>query len=91
MVEDHRPEVEKIMLKFYANLHQRHGNSFLIWVKGKVIEVTPSLTNKIMGAPHVRDPVYPWLVDHLPSHDVLVECFVEGRPHQIEIVGEGSF
>jgi hypothetical protein len=59
MVEDHCPAVEEIVREFYANLHQRHGDSFLTWVREKVIEVTPTLISHIMGAPHVRDPVYP--------------------------------
>jgi hypothetical protein len=28
MVEDHCPAIEEIVWEFYANLHQRHGNSF---------------------------------------------------------------
>ena len=59
MVKDHRPPVEEIVRKFYANLHQRHGDSFLTWVRGKVIKVIPTLISRIMGVPRVCDPVYP--------------------------------
>jgi hypothetical protein len=44
--------------------------------------VTPDLISAITGAPHVRDPDYPWLVDHLPTRAKMVTCFAEG---------EGSF
>ena len=77
MVEDHRLAVEEIVWEFYANLHQRPGDSFWTWVRGKVIEVTPILISHIMGAPRVRDPAYPWPVDHLPSCAILVKCFTE--------------
>jgi hypothetical protein len=33
---------------------------------GEGIEVTPTLISNIIGAPSVRDLVYPWPVDHLP-------------------------
>jgi hypothetical protein len=75
MVKDHRPEVEEIMREFYANLHHRCGDFFLI------VEVTPTLINNITGAPPVCDPVYPWPVDCLPYRVVIVECFVEGHLH----------
>ena len=91
MVEDHRGVVEEVVREFYANLHQRRGDSFLTWVRGKVIEVTPTLIGCITGAPCVRDLVYPWPRDCLPSRAILVECFAEGCPHQMETEGEGSF
>jgi hypothetical protein len=53
--------------------------------------VTPTLINEITRAPRVRDPAYPYLVDHLPAHTDLVACFAEGRPHQMELEGKGSF
>jgi hypothetical protein len=37
MVKDHRPAVEEIVREFYANLHQRCDDSFLTWVKGKIL------------------------------------------------------
>jgi hypothetical protein len=91
MVEDHRPTVETIVWEFYANLHQRRGDSFCTWLRGIVIEVTPMFISEIIGAPRVRDPIYPYSVDHLPAHANLEACFVEGRPHQMELEGEGSF
>jgi hypothetical protein len=39
----------------------------------------------------VCDPAYPYLVDHLLAGADLVACFAEGRPHQMELEGEGSF
>jgi hypothetical protein len=39
----------------------------------------------------VRNPEYPWPVDHLPIRAEMVECFAEGHPHQIETKGESSF
>jgi hypothetical protein len=59
MVGDHRPTMEEIVQEIYANLYRRCGNSFLTWVRGKVIKVTPSLINNIKGAPRECDPVYP--------------------------------
>jgi hypothetical protein len=91
MAKDHHPTVETIVWEFYANLHQRCGDSFRTWLRGRAIKVTPTLISKITGAPHVRDPAYPYLVDHLPAHADLVACFVEGCPHQMELEGEGSF
>jgi hypothetical protein len=65
MVEDHRPVVEDIVWEFYTNIHQRRSNSFHTWLRGMVKEVTPTLINTITGVPLVRDPTYPWPVDHL--------------------------
>jgi hypothetical protein len=81
MVEDHRPAVETIMLEFYANLHQRRGNSFRTWLRGTTIEVTPTHISEITGAPHVRDPASPYPVDHLPARTDLVACFTKGHPY----------
>jgi hypothetical protein len=81
MAEDHRPAVEAIVWEFYANLHQRRYDSFRTWLKGKAIDVTPTLISEITGAPRVRDPVYPYPIDHLLARANLVAYFVEGRPH----------
>jgi hypothetical protein len=67
MVEDHRPAVEVIVWEFYVNLHQGRGDSFRTWFRGRAIEVTLTLISKITGTPHVRDPVYPYPIDHLPA------------------------
>jgi hypothetical protein len=39
----------------------------------------------------VRDPAYPYPVDHLPTRANLEACFAEGRPQQMELEGKGSF
>jgi hypothetical protein len=91
MVEDHRPAVEAIVWEFYVNLHQRRGDSFCTWFRERAMEVTPTLISEITGAPLVCDSVYPYPVDHLPARADLVACFTEGRPHQMELEGEGSF
>jgi hypothetical protein len=91
MVEDHRPAMEAIMWEFYVNLHQRHDNSFRTWLRGTVIEVTPTLISDITGAPRVPDLSYPYSIDHLLARADLVACFAEGHPHQMELEGEGSF
>jgi hypothetical protein len=39
----------------------------------------------------VCDPAYPYPVDHLLARADLVACFAEGRPHHMELEGEGSF
>jgi hypothetical protein len=54
-------------------------------------EVTPTLISTINGAPLVRNPVYPWPVDYFPARVDIVECFIEGRPHQMELEKDGSF
>ena len=91
MAEDHRPTPEEIVWEFYANLHQRCGNSFCTWIRRRRIEVTPSLINSMSGVPSVRDPPYPYPADHLPTRAEMVACFAEGRPHQMELDGKGSF
>jgi hypothetical protein len=91
MVGHHCPTVVEIVREFYANLHQRRGNSFLTWIRGKEIKVSPTLISNITRAPCVCDPVYPWLVDHLPTSAEMVECFAKGSPHQMETEGEVSF
>ena len=91
MVEDHHPAIEEIVWEFYANLLQRCGNSFCTWIRGKRIEVTPSLINAIAGVTCVYHPTYPYPVDHLPTRAEMVACFAEGRSHQMELDGEGSF
>jgi hypothetical protein len=91
MAEDHHLAIEAVLWEFYANLHQTRGNSFRTWLRWREIEVTPTLISKIAGAPRVRDPVYPYLVDHLPTRVDLVACFTKGHPHQMELEGEGSF
>jgi hypothetical protein len=91
MVKDHRPTVEAIVWEFYVNLHQRLGDSFHTWLRETTIEVTFTLISTITRAPHVRDPDYPYPIDHPPTDADLVECFVEGRPHQMELDGESSF
>ena len=53
--------------------------------------MTPSLINVIARIPCVRNPTYPYPVDHFPTHAKIVACFAEGRPHQIELDGGGSF
>jgi hypothetical protein len=53
--------------------------------------VTPTLISKITGAPYVRDPAYPYPVDHFPARANLVACFTKKRPHQMELEGEDSF
>jgi hypothetical protein len=90
-MKDHRPTLEAIVWEFYVNLHQRCGDSFRTWLKGTTIEVTPTLIIAITKASRVCDPTYPYLVDHLPALSDLVMCFFEGRTHQMELDGEGSF
>ena len=90
-VEDHRPAVEAIMWEFYANLHQRRSDSFRTWLRGIMIEVTSTFISAITEAPRVCDLAYPYPVDHLPARADLMACFAEGRPHQMELEGEGSF
>jgi hypothetical protein len=51
MVGDHCPTVEEIVREFYANLLQRRGDSFLTWIRGKEIEVSPTLISNITRAP----------------------------------------
>jgi hypothetical protein len=75
MVEDHYLAVETIVWEFYANLHQRRGDSFCTWLRGTAIKVTLTLINKITETPHVRDPGYPYPVDHLLAREDLVACF----------------
>jgi hypothetical protein len=53
--------------------------------------VTPDLISTITGAPWVCNLDYPWPVDHLLTRAEMVVCFVEGRPHQMDTEGEGSF
>jgi hypothetical protein len=90
MVEDHCPTVEEIVWELYVNLYQRHGNSFHTWLTGTTIEVTLTLISTIIRAPLVCDPTYPWPINHLPACADMVACFAKGRPHQIELDGEGS-
>jgi hypothetical protein len=75
MAEDHCPAVEAVVWEFYANLHQRRGDSFRTWLRGRAIEVTPTLISEITRAPCVRDLIYPYSVDHLPARADLVACF----------------
>ena len=56
-----------------------------------MIEVTPTFITAITGAPCVHDPTYPYPVDHLLARANLAACFAEGRPHLMELDGEGSF
>jgi hypothetical protein len=91
MVEDHCPTVEKIVFEFYANLHRRCCDSFWTWVRSKKIEVTSTLISNVTGASWVCNPEYTWPVDHLPTRAEIVECFIEGHPHQMETKGESSF
>ena len=91
MVRDHCPAVKKIVREFYVNLHQRHDNSFLTWIRRTMIVVTLTLISIITGTALVRNLVYPWPVDHILAYAGIVECFAKGRPHQIELDGEGSF
>jgi hypothetical protein len=91
MVEDHRLAVEAIVWEFYENIHQRRGNLFRTGLRGIAIEVIPMLISEIIGAPRVHDPAYPYPVDHLAARIDLMACFAEGRPHQMELEGEGSF
>jgi hypothetical protein len=67
MVEDHHPIVVELVHEFYANLHMRCGNSFHIWLKGKLIIVTPTPVRNITGEPRVCDPGYPWPVNGFPT------------------------
>jgi hypothetical protein len=67
MVEDHYPTVEVIVWEFYANIHQRCGDSFHTWRRGTTIDVTLTLISKITGVPRVHGPAYPYPVDHLPT------------------------
>jgi hypothetical protein len=53
--------------------------------------VTPTLISVITRAPCVRDPAYPYPIDHLPTCADLVACFAEVHPLQVELKGEGSF
>jgi hypothetical protein len=78
MVEDHRPAIVELVWEFFAKLHRRAGDSFLIWVKGTEIHVTPNLISAITRAPEVSDPKYPWPVDHFPTCAKMVACFAEG-------------
>ena len=41
VADDHCLAIEKIVWEFYVNLHQRCGDSFRTWFRGKTIEVTP--------------------------------------------------
>jgi hypothetical protein len=77
--------------EFYANIHRRVGDSFLTWVRGTEIHVTPDLINAITRVPRMRNLEYPWPVDHLRTRVEMVACFTEGRPHQMKTEDEGSF
>jgi hypothetical protein len=55
MVEDHRPTIAELVWEFYANLHRRAGDSFLTWVRGTEIHVTPDLISAIIRVPRGRD------------------------------------
>jgi hypothetical protein len=57
------------MREFYANLYRKAGDSFLTWVRGTEIHVTLDLISAIIRASRVRNPKYPWPVDHFPSRD----------------------
>jgi hypothetical protein len=59
MVEDHCPAVEVIVWEFYANIHQRYGDSFCTWLRGITIDVTPTLINEITRVPRLSDLAYP--------------------------------
>ena len=91
MVEDHCSTIEEIVWEFYANLHQRCGDSFYTWIRGRRIEVTLALISALIGVPHVHDLTYPYPVDHLSTRAEMVACFAKGRPHQMKLDGEGSF
>jgi hypothetical protein len=91
MVKDHRPAITELVWEFYTNLHRRAGKSFLTWVRGTEIHVTPNLISAITRAQRVRTLEYPWPVDHLPTRAKMVACFAEGHPHRMETGGEGSF
>jgi hypothetical protein len=67
MVKDHHPAITELVREFYANIHRRVGDSFLTWVRGTKIHLTPNLISTITGAPQVRNLDYPWPVDHLPT------------------------
>jgi hypothetical protein len=64
MVEDHRPAIVELVREFYTNIHRRVVDSFLTWVRGMEIRVTPDLISAITGAPQVHNLEYPWPVDH---------------------------
>lgn len=81
MVRDHHLTVKELVREFYANIHKRHGDSFLTWVREEVIHVTLTLISTIIEAPLVHNLEYPWTVDHLPTYAEFVECFAEGRPY----------
>jgi hypothetical protein len=80
-----------LICTLYANIHRRVGNSFLTWVRGTEIHVTPDLISAIARVPWVRNLEYPWSVDHLPTRAEMVACFAKGRPHQMETESKGSF
>ena len=81
MAEAQCPAVKEIVWEFYANLHQRRGDSFHTWLRGMTIEVTPTLISTITGVPRVCDLTYPYLVDHLLARTDIVAWFTEGCPH----------
>jgi hypothetical protein len=83
--------IEELVREFYANIHRRVGDSFLTWVKGTEIHVTPDLIGTITGAPRVHNSEYSCPVDHLQTQAKMVVCFAKGCPHHIEIKGKGSF
>jgi hypothetical protein len=59
MVKNHRPAIAELVWEFYANIHQRVGDSFLTWVRGTKIHLTPNLINAITGASRVLNLEYP--------------------------------
>lgn len=81
MMEDHWPAAIRIVCEFYVNLQDRKTDSFKTWLRSKPITMTSTLIRQITGTPLVRDPNYPWLLDHTPSHLQLVERFTNGCPH----------
>ena len=88
MVKDHYAAIVELVWEFYANIHQRVGDSFITWVRGMEIHVTPDLISTITGAPWVCNPEYPWPVDHLLTQAEMVACFAEGHPNQMDTEGE---
>jgi hypothetical protein len=90
-VKDHYPAIEELVREFYANLHRRADDSFLTWVRGTEIHVTPDLISTITGVSRVRNQKYPWPVNHHPTRAEMVECFAKGHPHHMETEGENSF
>lgn len=91
MVAKSTPTIVQLVSKFYANIYEYGEGHFMIALRGHTIRVDSNLISTFSHTLRVPNSKHLMPRDNIPSRSLLVECFTEGRTHDMAIKGTLRF